>query len=230
MNDEMQDEQPEAPDDYDEFLKAEDNNNEKQERVIRSQRRTNILLFLLLGAMIYANIYQLRQVKLVPFVNNVDDHGQVVVRKLLLASDVPDDDPHKRAFISNYIRNWVIAGRVRSSDKTVTAGGINAALAGAAGPARVKLQTALHEEDVWNRIEVKRQSVEVIMPKWPAYMGGDTWQAEWEEVVTGGGGIEISRQMYAGTFQIAQQDNWVDGRGNSYGIKIVKFSPQAFSK
>lgn len=216
-------EELEIEDAYDDFLKVEDDREALIQQALRKGTRINIFLSVLLVAMVYANIYQLRQVKFVPFVDSVDEHGQVVTRPLVLAKDVPPEDPHRLAFISNYIKNWVIGGRKRSTDRDGTAGGIRAAILGSAGRARVSLQNELRTEDVWKRIDVKRETVKVEMPKWPAHFPGtNTWQAEWEEVVTTSSGVE-RRQKYSGTFQIAQQDNWIQP-GNSYGIGIVDAS------
>ena len=225
----MNDDELTESDPYDEFLQVEDDREALMQQAIRTGRRTNVMLWVIILALAYANIYQLTQTKIVPFVNSVDEHGQVVARKLLLARDIPPDDEHRQAFISDFIKKWVVGSRLRSVDKKVTAGGINAALAGSAGPALANLQTELHVEDVWKRITVKRESVEVLMPKWPVYLGGESWQAEWEEVVTGATGIEISRQNYAGRFRVAQQDQWVT-IGNPYGIHVVEASRQPFNK
>lgn len=228
MNEETHEEQPEVADPYDDFLKIEDDREALMQQAIRKGTRINIFLSVLLVAMIYANIYQLRQVKLIPFVDSVDEHGQVVTRPLVLAKDVKPEDPKRIDFISNYIRNWVIGGRKRSTDKDVTAGGIRQALLDSEGPAFTNLRNEINTEDVWNRIDIKRETVKILMPKWPAHVPGtNTWQAEWEEIVITGSGVE-RRQMYSGTFQIAAQDNWVR-RGNSYGIKIVDASREPFN-
>ena len=208
---------------YDDFLKIEDDREALREKAIRRGTYANIALTVLLTGMVYANIYQLQQTKLVPFIDSVDEHGQVVTRPLVLAKDVPPEDPRRIDFISNYVRNWVIGGRKRSTDKDGTAGGIRTALLDSAGPAHLKLRNEIHEEDVWKRIDVKRETVNVLMPKWPAHIPGtNTWQAEWEEVVTTPSGGN-KRQMYSGTFQVAQQDNWIRP-GNAYGVKIVNAS------
>jgi type IV secretory pathway TrbF-like protein len=223
MDKELPPEELEIADAYDDFLKIEDDREALREKAIRRGLYTNIALAVLLAGMVYANIYQLQQIKLVPFIDSVDEHGQVVTRPLVPAKDVPPEDPKRTDFVSNYVRNWVINGRKRSTDKDVTAGGIRAALLDSAGPAHNKLRNEINEEDVWKRIDVKRETVNVLMPKWPAHIPGtNTWQAEWEEVVTTPSGGE-KRQMYSGTFQIAQQDNWVRP-GNAYGVKVVTAS------
>jgi len=217
--------------DYTDFLNRHvmDSHEEDMRREIRKGMRTNFLLFLLLIGMIYANIYQLRQTKLVPFISEVDQHGEVVVRKLIPAKDVSEDDSPRKKFTSDYIKKWVINGRFRSSDKDVTGGGIRSALNGAAGPARINLAMEIKAEEVWKRIDQKRERVQVLMLKWPAHVGGKTWQAEWEEVTTGPSYIEPKRQMYSGTFEIVQQDNWIT-MDNPWGIHVVNATREPFQQ
>ena len=218
--------------DYTDFLNrfTLDTHEQDMQRAIQKSARLNVLLFIVLFFVVYANVYQLRQTKLVPFISEIDAHGQTVVRKLVLAKDLPEENPRRIAWISNYIKEWVIDGRFRSADKDVTAGGIRAALQGAAGPARTNLLMEIKTEDVWKRIGEKREKVQVNMPKWPgAFPGGRTWQAEWEEITSGPGYLQPKRQMYSGEFEIAQQDDWIT-MDNPWGIRIVSATRNPFKE
>lgn len=164
-----------------EILQGADTHEEDMARRIQDRGRVACLLLLLLGLSIYSNIYQLRQPKEPPSILAVNQHGEVVPHLLLKPDEIPVDDDMRVAIAHRVIEDWVRNARARSLDKDVTAANINSVLRLSAGPARKELAALITKEDVWARI--KKETVQVQMPKSPVHLIGQTWQAEWQELV-----------------------------------------------
>jgi type IV secretory pathway TrbF-like protein len=212
---------------YLENMRKDDQHEEDMQRTIRDRGRTAAIGFLLLSIALAGNFYQLQQAKVVPYIHQVDSHGEVVTRLLLRPDEIPSDDPLRQALIRKYIHDWVENARVRSIDRNLTAKGLTSAARASAGPALVKLRTGLVTEDPFARI--KKETVEVLMPKSPIHLAGDTWQAEWQEVVTGQSGAETKKENWTGSFTLAQQDDWVTNK-NPLGLRVVNWTAEPFGK
>ena len=212
---------------YEQMLKGELTREQDLERTIRDRGRGFVMLFLVLLGSVYGNLYQLRLPKNVPYIHNVAENGQVVTRILLRPDEVPVEDPYKQAFIKTHLKEWIINSRLRSVDTVLMVRGINSALRMSAGPARIKLSGEIQREDIASR--VKRETVEVLMAKAPVLLAGNTWQAEWEEIVRTASNIELRRETWSGSFQLAEQPDWVT-EWNAYGVRIVDKSWAPLSK
>jgi len=234
MTDEIRDEPQENPEaegetsPYDEIIRGADTLEEALRRTIRDRGRMVWMMFVILVLVSSANIYQLTIPKNIPLIHNVDSNGTVVTRILRRPEEIPPDDPGRRAFVKKAIQDWVQGAKTRSIDKVLMSKGINTALRLSAGVAAVNLSNSIQKEDVFKRVE--REKVYVNMPKFPVLLAGDTWQAEWEEEVRGAvSNMEMRRENWSGSFQIAAQDAWVTDL-NPYGIKIVDAHPAPLSK
>ena len=221
MSEERMNENPEAEGEsspYLDLLRGADTHEADLQRMIRDRgRMVGMLFFLLVGA-VYGNAYQLTLPKNVPYIHNVSEHGEVVTRILRRPEEVPPEDPHKQSFIRNRIKGYIENARVRTVDTSLMVRGINSALRESAGPARIKLSTEVQKEDLAQRI--KRETVEVVLSKPPVPLAGNTWQAEWEEIVRAPNNTELRRETWTGSFQLAEQSNWVT-EWNAYGVQVV---------
>jgi len=211
----------EPPDRSDPFVAAmmgADQHEADMQKQIRDRGLGFFLLWFLLMGSVYGNLYQLRQPKNIPYIHNVTEAGEVVPRILLRPEEVPPDDPRKLAFTKNFLRNWVTNARLRSLDISYTIKGINSALRTAAGPAQISLSADVKKEDVAAR--VKHETVDVEMSKLPVWLAGNTWRAEWVEITKNATGSETKRETWSGTFQLAEQVDWINGT-DPYGIHVV---------
>jgi len=213
---------------YDEIIRGADTLEEALRHTIRDRGRMVWMMFVILILVSTANIYQLTIPKNIPFIHNVDSNGTVVTRILRRPEEISSDDPGRRAFIKRAIQDWIQGARTRSIDRNLMSAGINTALRLSAGVVGVNLSNEIRKEDVFKR--VTREKVYVNMPKLPVPLAGDTWQAEWEEEVRGAeNNMEIRRENWSGSFQIAAQDAWVTDL-NIYGIRVIDAHPAPLSK
>ncbi len=208
---------------YIDVIKGEETREESLQRTILDRGRIAFAAFSLLAVSVCGNVYQMRQVRIIPYINTVSEQGEVVSRLLLRPEEIPQDDPYRQAFIRDQIEKWIVNYRTRSSDKKTTAMGITSVIRASAGPALVKVRAEIKPEDLFEQI--KKETVHVILPEYkpPIHLIGDSWQTEWEEVTTSNN--SETRRKFSATFQIAQQDDWIAYR-NPYGIRIVNFTPQ----
>lgn len=213
---------------YVEFLKGERTHEELLLARIRDRGRMAVSLGVLLIIAISGFVYQLRLPKQVPYINNVDSHGQVVSRLLLRPEEVPANDPNKQAATRTFLKYWIDGARIRSIDREATGKGLTTALRISKGPALTKLRMETNADEIFKLLEKER--VEVLMPKDPIQLPGtNTWIAEWDEIIRGSNNQVLRRQECSGSFTFAQQDDWVNGY-NAYGLGIIDWSIQPCRK
>jgi len=208
--------EPEGTTTYERAWQGWDTTHDGLRKAQRGWQATSVMLFVIVVGLGYGLHAQMKLPKQIPYVAVVDQiTGETVPRFLARPEELPSDtkESMSREWLEREIRNF----RFRSIDKAVTSGGIKEALRGMAGPGLDKARASLWKEEVWKRLE--KESVAVEMPRLPVFLAGETWQAEWTEVVTGRTGKE-ERVEFVGTFQLAEQPDWVAAR-NLLGLRVV---------
>ncbi len=210
----------EEVDAYFDGMKLRDQHEDDLQKRIKDRGRMVLMLFLILAGSVYANAYQLRIPKNIPYIYSVDNNGVVVKTILRRPDQIPPDDLQKQAFVRRVIIDWVTNARQRTKDVGFTIAGINTAIRTSAGEAQTELSMVVHKEDVAKSIGIQTRQVVPPVDAVPIWEAGNTWRWRWEEIVKGANGMEISREQWGGTFQIAEQPNWITEL-DPYGIHIV---------
>ena len=164
---------------YEAMLRGQETREQDLERTIRDRGRGFVMLFLVLLGSVYGNLYQLRLPKNVPIFTTWRAR-KVVTRMLLRPDEVPPEDPYQQASSRRISRNGSSNSRLRSEDTVLMVRGINSALRMSAGPARIKLSGEMQREDIGAGSNARQSRFSC---RSSGLIPGNTWQAEWEEVV-----------------------------------------------
>lgn len=174
--------------------------NDRYERLARnaaSWRRVAFLMLLLLSVSVGVVLWMAQEVKVVPFVVQVDRHGYQVAVQPVAAAKITDD-----RVVMARIADFVTNSRSIYADQTATVSLIKKAYDSieAASPAQDKLNAWYREN---NPLALNEIAVDVTLNSVlrAAPESNRLWQAEWSEKRYDRGKLESERH-YTGRFNI----------------------------
>ena len=176
-------------------------------------------LFLLCGALAYANIYQLTQAKEFHHFVLIDkdlDAVPMITRQtdLMAETDIIKVGTTKK-FVAEYVTNW----QQRIMDKQFLYDDLTVVQVNTAGVAVKKFNVELAANDPFKQIE--REKVYVTIHKGsPLKVNATTWLVNWTERVESPSGDLLREEACAGHIQVAYEKSRVS-IDNVFGLVVV---------
>lgn len=156
----------------------------------RQWQYVSLATFVVAGLSLAGNLYQMRQVKVVPYVIQTDVTGQVVTVGPLAR----DDDPHPedrviRAHLAAFIRN----SRTVTTDRVLLKRSLQWAYASARGKAVQYLNDFYRSQDPLLRAATESVAVTVLSV---ITLTDTSWQVRWKEEIRNPQGLKLREEIY----------------------------------
>jgi type IV secretion system protein VirB5 len=203
------------------YIENQQEHDDREQWLTSSRRHWQYLTVALLvvcALSVSGNLYQLRDIKVIPYVVQTDLTGQVVT----VGPMARDDDPHPedkiiRAHLAAFVRN----ARTITTDRILMKRMIQQAYAVARGEAVNYLNTTYQAQEPFARAasETVQVSILSVLPQSP-----DSWHVRWQEDVRNPQGMVLRKEQYEGIFTTTIRPDEVDMKSvwlNPKGIFIT---------
>ncbi|SDP02020.1 type IV secretion system protein [Desulforhopalus singaporensis] len=174
-----------------------------------------VTVTLLLGV---ANIWQLTQAKIIPYVVEVDRAGRVSGASAATAIDSREE------VIQYSLASFINAWRTVTADISLQEKYVKQASFVSVGAAKGTLGQWYTQNNPYNSSQKKL--VEVRITRLPLYVSGDTWSAEWEEITRNHQGEIQVRKTYTANLVIKRKtpETQTEILRNAAGIYVSEVS------
>ena len=176
-------------------------------------------LFLLCGALAYANIYQLTQAKEFHHFVMPNDNFEIVPLITRQANLMGDSDLIKVGTTKKFIEEYVTNRQQRIMDKQFLYDKLTKVQMNIAGPAVKKFNADYQEHDPFKQIEKEKVYV-TILPGSPLKANATTWLVNWTERVESPSGDLLREEACAGHIQVAYEKSRVS-IDNVFGLVVM---------
>ena len=184
---------PAAPVQTNPYLAGRRTSDDRYAEVAHSRRQWQYVsgaTLLLAGLSLTGNLYQMRQVKVVPYVIQTDVTGQVVTVGPLARDDDPQpEDRIIRAHLAAFIRN----SRTVTADRVLLKRSLQWTYAIARGKAVTYLNDFYHGNDPFHRAATESVAVTVLSV---VTLSETSWQVRWKEEIRNPQGLKLRDEIY----------------------------------